>query len=173
MADVQPQHVGVEELHRRLRSVVVDRVLERFERCATAPGAFDESGRFVLGPVGIGREHDRLERDDQVEQARLPVRGHQQSGAAHRVSERNQTTIGSNGPGRSECVVAVPVPVDLPVVGARGRPVAAVVEGVRREPIGQVVGDREVAVAVEAGGVREQQWTPRSSEFVDGNADVI
>ena len=36
-----------------------------------------------------------------------------------------------------------------------------------------MVGDRQVAVAVEPGCVRQQQRTSRPPEFVDGDADVI
>ena len=89
------------------------------------------------------------------------------------MSERHETAVGCDRTGCGECVVAVAVPVDLPVVGARGRPVAPVVERVGGEAIGQVISDREVAVAVETGGVRQQQRPPRSPEFVDGDADVI
>ncbi len=173
VTDVQPEHVGVEELHRRLRPVVGDRGLERVERRSAATCALDQRRRLVLRPVDIGREDDRLERHDQVEQLRLPVGGHQQRCTAHRVAERDEATVRGDRAGGGERVVAVAMPVDLPVVGARRRSVAAVVERVRREPVGQSIGDREVAVAVEAGGVRQQQRTPRSSEFVDGNADVI
>ena len=164
---------GIEELHRWLRPVVLDRRLERVERLAAPAGALDHRRGFAVGPVDTGREDDRLECDDQIEQPGIPVRRHQEPCAAHRVTEPDEATVRSDRSGGGEGIVAVAMPVDLPVVGARCRAVASMVPRGRREPVRQMIGDREVAVAMKSGGVRQQQWPSRPAEFVDGNADVI
>ena len=49
----------------------------------------------------------------------------------------------------------------------------AIIERPRRELVGQVFSYREVAVAVETSGVREQQRSTRPTELVDRHADMI
>ena len=129
--------------------------------------------RAVVGVDLAWREHDRLEGDDQVEQTRIAMGSHQQSGATHRVAEPDEAAVGGDGTRGGKRVVAVATPLDLPVVGASGVAVAAVVECKRCELVAQLVGDREVAVAVKAGGVREQERPAGASELVDRNTDVI
>ena len=65
------------------------------------------------------------------------------------MAERHESAVGGNRRGCGEGVVAVSVPVDLPIVGSGGGSVAAIVEAERLETLGQPVGDGEIAVGVE------------------------
>ena len=76
--------------------------------------------------------------------------------------------------------VTLPPPLQLPQPlphhgpgRARGVAMAAVVERDRVEPVGQRVGDRDVAPTVEAGCVAEQQGGPRAAEVVDCELDAV
>ncbi len=97
-----------------------------------------------------GWEHDRLERHDHIEQTGIAMCRHQQAGATHGVSESDQSTVGSNRPSGCQRIVAVSLPLDLPVIGAGGVAVAPVVDRVRREAVGERIRDREIAVPVES-----------------------
>ena len=154
VGNVEAKHVGVECHHRWLRGVVGDRLVERLERRSSLAGTDRQRRAVVLVAVVrvdlARREHDRFEGHDRVEQAGIAMCRHQQAGATHRVPESDQPAVGSHRPSGCERIVAVSLPLDLPVVGAGGVAVAPVVDGVRREVVGQCIGDREVAVPVES-----------------------
>ena len=81
----------------------------RFRAAATMgdepPAAPSRSGGNTIGSKA----------DDHVEQAGMAVCRHQKTRGAHRVAEADQTAVGCDRFGDRQCVVAVAVPVDLPV----------------------------------------------------------
>ena len=73
------------------------------------------------------------------------------------MAEAREPALGGDEVRRGERVVAVSRPIGVGrariLAGPRGVPVPAEVDGVRREAAFERIGDRQVGVAVEAGGV--------------------
>lgn len=175
-------HVGLqcgrrERAERRLGGVVGDGRLVRRERWSPPASAGHHRVVRIVGgrrPDALGREHDRLEGDDAPEQRRFAMCRHQQAGAAHRVAERADRAAGAlHQPVRHRGrVVAVAVPFDRSR-RPRGVAVAAVVERDGVAGAGECVGERDVATAVKAGGVGDEQCRAGAAEVVHCNPDTV
>ena len=180
VAHVGVEGVGVERRHRRLRGVVGDRLLERVERRPPAAGARRAagSGRPGRGRRSVGKT---IGSNSTSSRNSSGWRAAAITSAAPPI-EWPKATIPPSPPGSAasadggrERVVAVAVPDDRPAVGQRRVAVAAEVDPPRVEARRQRLGDRQVGVAVEAGGVGEQHDRVRraAGEVVDGDRDAV